>query len=217
MTDAGAAGDETAANRELWARANSEYADEHAYRAWAAGDITLIRPQQEVRRLVTSGGGCSSTPAMASGSRSCAPAASSSTRSMSFTPRRMPPITLTTRSLPPNGPASGRSRNNGWHTSAVAGETVACSYDEGKASGGPRSRDQLLAVGTAIRRATRGSTGRSGSKERRTRSASMPSVSCSALSRARSSLISAAAQAAVPPSWEPSVPGTSTASITIRT
>ncbi len=40
MTDAGAAGDEAAANRELWARANSEYADEHAYRAWAARDIT---------------------------------------------------------------------------------------------------------------------------------------------------------------------------------
>lgn len=40
MTDAGAAADETAANRELWARANSEYADEHAHRAWAAGDIT---------------------------------------------------------------------------------------------------------------------------------------------------------------------------------
>jgi 2-polyprenyl-3-methyl-5-hydroxy-6-metoxy-1,4-benzoquinol methylase len=32
--------DEVAANRELWTQANSEYADEHAYRAWAAEDIT---------------------------------------------------------------------------------------------------------------------------------------------------------------------------------
>ena len=40
MADAGAKADEVAANRELWTQANSEYADEHAYRAWAAEDIT---------------------------------------------------------------------------------------------------------------------------------------------------------------------------------
>jgi len=28
------------ASRELWTRANSEYGDEHAVRAWAAEDIT---------------------------------------------------------------------------------------------------------------------------------------------------------------------------------
>src|SRR5215471_6802533 len=38
--EAGAGADEVAANRELWTRANSEYADEHAVRAWAAEDIT---------------------------------------------------------------------------------------------------------------------------------------------------------------------------------
>ena len=32
--------DEIATNRELWTRANSEYGDEHAVRAWAAEDIT---------------------------------------------------------------------------------------------------------------------------------------------------------------------------------
>jgi len=40
MTEAGAVADELAANRELWTWANSEYADEHAVRAWAAEDIT---------------------------------------------------------------------------------------------------------------------------------------------------------------------------------
>ena len=40
MADAGARADEVAANRELWTQANSEYTDEHAYRAWAAEDIT---------------------------------------------------------------------------------------------------------------------------------------------------------------------------------
>ena len=38
--EAGAGADEVAANRELWTRANSEYADEHAVRAWAAEDLT---------------------------------------------------------------------------------------------------------------------------------------------------------------------------------
>lgn len=36
MAEAEAGADEVAANRELWTQANSEYADEHAYRAWAA-------------------------------------------------------------------------------------------------------------------------------------------------------------------------------------
>jgi 2-polyprenyl-3-methyl-5-hydroxy-6-metoxy-1,4-benzoquinol methylase len=40
MAEAGAGADGVAANRELWTQANSEYADEHAYRAWAAEDIT---------------------------------------------------------------------------------------------------------------------------------------------------------------------------------
>jgi hypothetical protein len=40
MAEAGAGADEVAANRELWTQANSEYADEHALRAWAATDIT---------------------------------------------------------------------------------------------------------------------------------------------------------------------------------
>src|ERR1035441_495158 len=31
---------DAAANRELWTRVNGEYADEHAFRAWAAEDIT---------------------------------------------------------------------------------------------------------------------------------------------------------------------------------
>jgi hypothetical protein len=39
MAEAGAGADEVAANRELWTRANSEYTDEHALRAWAAEDI----------------------------------------------------------------------------------------------------------------------------------------------------------------------------------
>lgn len=40
MAEAGAGADGVAASRELWTQANSEYADEHAYRAWAAEDIT---------------------------------------------------------------------------------------------------------------------------------------------------------------------------------
>ena len=40
MAEAEAEADEVAANRELWTQANSEYADEHALRAWAAEDIT---------------------------------------------------------------------------------------------------------------------------------------------------------------------------------
>ena len=40
MAETGAGTDDVAANRELWTRANSEYADEHAVRAWAAADIT---------------------------------------------------------------------------------------------------------------------------------------------------------------------------------
>jgi SAM-dependent methyltransferase len=34
------AADETAANRDLWTRANRDYADDHADRAWSASDIT---------------------------------------------------------------------------------------------------------------------------------------------------------------------------------
>src|ERR1700730_1607711 len=98
-----AAAGEVAANRELWTRANREYAGDHAYRAWDAGDITgasstcpssnsacspepsgpacreLLRPQWETYRLVTGEGGGSSIPATGSGSRSCAPAALPST------------------------------------------------------------------------------------------------------------------------------------------
>lgn len=40
MAETGAGADDVAANRELWTRANSEYAGEHAVRAWAAADIT---------------------------------------------------------------------------------------------------------------------------------------------------------------------------------
>jgi Methyltransferase domain len=40
MANAGDAAAEAAANRELWTRANGEYGDEHADRAWAADDIT---------------------------------------------------------------------------------------------------------------------------------------------------------------------------------
>ena len=40
MAETGAGADDVAANRELWTRANSEYGDEHAVRAWAAADIT---------------------------------------------------------------------------------------------------------------------------------------------------------------------------------
>ena len=39
MAEVGAgAADEVAANRELWTQANTDSADEHAYRAWAAED-----------------------------------------------------------------------------------------------------------------------------------------------------------------------------------
>jgi hypothetical protein len=41
MADAGdTAAEAAAANRDLWTRANREYGDEHADRAWAADDIT---------------------------------------------------------------------------------------------------------------------------------------------------------------------------------
>jgi SAM-dependent methyltransferase len=40
MAEAGDTAAETAANRDLWTRANREYGDEHADRAWAAGEIT---------------------------------------------------------------------------------------------------------------------------------------------------------------------------------
>ena len=40
MTDAAVTAAETAAVRELWTRANREYGDDHADRAWASGDIT---------------------------------------------------------------------------------------------------------------------------------------------------------------------------------
>jgi SAM-dependent methyltransferase len=40
MADAGDTAAGAAANRELWTRANREYGDDHADRAWAAGDIT---------------------------------------------------------------------------------------------------------------------------------------------------------------------------------
>lgn len=39
MGDGRAAAGEAAANRELWTRANREYADAHADRAWGAEDI----------------------------------------------------------------------------------------------------------------------------------------------------------------------------------
>jgi hypothetical protein len=35
-----AIGSDAAANRELWTRVNAEYANEHAFRTWAAEDIT---------------------------------------------------------------------------------------------------------------------------------------------------------------------------------
>jgi hypothetical protein len=38
MAEVGAGADEVAANRELWTQVNTEYADEHAYRAWGAED-----------------------------------------------------------------------------------------------------------------------------------------------------------------------------------
>jgi hypothetical protein len=40
MAGAGDTAAEAAANRDLWTQANREYGDEHADRAWAAGDIT---------------------------------------------------------------------------------------------------------------------------------------------------------------------------------
>ena len=251
MAEAGAGANEVAANRELWTQANSEYNDEHAYRAWAAEDITwgiFNVPEQQLGCSVMSaalmssssaagrrtpppgwpaagaagpggrhpassqsarrcqdrfgisfplleadagdvplppgsfdlaisecgaslwcdpaagyprlpgccdlagnwsstpppswspcaprgrtgpparncstrsarhtawqlhGEGYSSTPATASRSRSCATAASSSTRCASSTPRRMLPIIPTTHWRAPNGRASGRPRNMG--------------------------------------------------------------------------------------------------------
>jgi hypothetical protein len=35
-----ASGQDAVANRALWTRVNAEYADEHAFRAWAAEEIT---------------------------------------------------------------------------------------------------------------------------------------------------------------------------------
>src|SRR6201982_1434835 len=40
MAETGTGTDDVAATRQLWTRATSEYADEHAVRAWAAADIT---------------------------------------------------------------------------------------------------------------------------------------------------------------------------------
>ena len=54
MAEAGARADGVAANRELWTQANSEYANEHAYRAWAAEDITwgiFNVPEQQLGML----------------------------------------------------------------------------------------------------------------------------------------------------------------------
>src|ERR1700747_1990079 len=51
MAETGTGADEIAASRELWTRANSEYADEHAVRAWAAEDITwgiFNMPEQQL-------------------------------------------------------------------------------------------------------------------------------------------------------------------------
>jgi hypothetical protein len=48
MGDATAAG-EAAANREVWTRANREYADDHAYRAWAAEDMGVRSPSRAAR------------------------------------------------------------------------------------------------------------------------------------------------------------------------
>ena len=51
MGDADAAAREAAANRAVWTRANREYGDDHAYRAWAAEDITwgiFDIPEQQV-------------------------------------------------------------------------------------------------------------------------------------------------------------------------
>ena len=54
MAEAGARADGVAANRELWTQANGEYANEHAYRAWAAEDITwgiFNVPEQQLGML----------------------------------------------------------------------------------------------------------------------------------------------------------------------
>jgi len=54
MAEAGGRADGVAANRELWTQANSEYANEHAYRAWAAEDITwgiFNVPEQQLGML----------------------------------------------------------------------------------------------------------------------------------------------------------------------
>jgi SAM-dependent methyltransferase len=50
---------EAAANREVWTRANREYADDHAYRAWAAEDMTwgiFNIPEQQAGVLGDVGG-----------------------------------------------------------------------------------------------------------------------------------------------------------------
>jgi hypothetical protein len=114
MAEAGAGADEVASNRELWTQANSEYAGEHAYRAWAAEDITwgiFNVPEQQlavlgdVRGLDVVELGCG------------AAAASSSTRCKNSTPRQMPPIIPTTRWRAPTGHARGRPRKYGPPTS----------------------------------------------------------------------------------------------------
>jgi SAM-dependent methyltransferase len=81
----------------------------------AAGQ-ELLRPQRQAHRLATPRGGSSSTPATASGTRSCATAASSSTRRTSSTPRQMLPIIPTTHWRAPNGPGSGQPRKYGLPT-----------------------------------------------------------------------------------------------------
>ena len=76
----------------------------------------LLRPQRHVQRR---GEEYSSTAATVSGSRSCATAASSSTRCMSSMPRQMLPIIPTTHWRSPNGRASGWPRKYGLPTSPV--------------------------------------------------------------------------------------------------
>lgn len=77
----------------------------------------LLHPQRQAHRLATPREGSSSTPATASGSRSCARVASSSTRCTSSTPRQMLPIIPTTHWRAPNGPGSGQPRKSGLPTS----------------------------------------------------------------------------------------------------
>ncbi len=70
----------------------------------------LLHPQRQAHRLVTPREGYSSTPATASGSRSCAAAASSSTRCTNCTPRQMLPIIPTTHWRAPDGPVASRGK-----------------------------------------------------------------------------------------------------------